>query len=353
MAQHWNDRFENRSTRDGSGNDRWNRDDSRSNRGDDNRWTDGDRNLDWDMDREFSGGRGGDWNTRLMRDRDLARGTYRGGDVRNDDRFGGGMGSGGSYRDEYGNGEYGRTFDRFSGGARGQGMGDMWHRGTQGGMTRGDYGVDPGRGYSQTSYGYPQEGGRGDMNRGDMNRADMNRADMNRGGGDWTRSRGGGDDHRGFMERMGDKLGDMGRRMGRGPKGYKRSDERIYEEICERIARYDVNADHVEVKVTNGEVMLTGMCEDRRDKRMIEDLCDEVFGVEEVHNQIRVSRGMNASGNVGGTTASSMGGTNVGGTGVTGSGVTGTNVGGTTGGSATNTGTTTGGTTGRGDKMHS
>lgn len=78
-------------------------------------------------------------------------------------------------------------------------------------------------------------------------------------------------------------------RVGRGPKGYRRPDERIHDEVCERIARSGVNADNVEVKVENGEVTLSGTVERREDKWHLESLCDSVFGVDDVHNRLRTS----------------------------------------------------------------
>ncbi len=78
------------------------------------------------------------------------------------------------------------------------------------------------------------------------------------------------------------------RPIGRGPRNYRRPDERILEEVCERIARCGIYADDIEVAVNAGEVTLTGTVEDRRDKRMIEELADSVFGVRDVHNQVRV-----------------------------------------------------------------
>lgn len=77
---------------------------------------------------------------------------------------------------------------------------------------------------------------------------------------------------------------------GRGPKGYRRSDERILDEIVERLMRTGVDAADVEIKVEHGEVTLTGFVAERREKRNIEEACEDVMGVEEVHNRIRVSR---------------------------------------------------------------
>jgi hypothetical protein len=88
-------------------------------------------------------------------------------------------------------------------------------------------------------------------------------------------------------------LADRMRRGGkasRGPKGYTRSDERIHEDVCERIARSGVDADEVEVRVEHREVTLTGTVRARQEKWWLEDLADDVFGVEEVHNHLRVAR---------------------------------------------------------------
>jgi hypothetical protein len=81
------------------------------------------------------------------------------------------------------------------------------------------------------------------------------------------------------------------RQMGRGPKGYKRSDERIREDICERLMTSPYDASDVEITVSQGEVTLTGTVRSRADKWGIEDMADAVLGVQDVHNQIRVNRG--------------------------------------------------------------
>jgi hypothetical protein len=81
------------------------------------------------------------------------------------------------------------------------------------------------------------------------------------------------------------------RPMGRGPKGYTRSDERIREDICERLMTSPYDASDVEIAVSKGEVTLTGTVRSRADKWGIEDMADAVLGVQDVHNQIRVNRG--------------------------------------------------------------
>jgi osmotically-inducible protein OsmY len=82
-----------------------------------------------------------------------------------------------------------------------------------------------------------------------------------------------------------------GQFAGRGPKGYKRSDDRIREDVCEALTRHgDVDASEIEVKVENGEVTLTGTVSDRQQKRLAEDCVDAIRGIGDVHNQLRVSR---------------------------------------------------------------
>lgn len=75
-----------------------------------------------------------------------------------------------------------------------------------------------------------------------------------------------------------------------GPKGYHRPDERVRDEVCERIARSGLDAREVEVAVKAGEVRLSGTVASREDKRALEDLADDVFGVEDVHNRLRIRR---------------------------------------------------------------
>lgn len=80
-----------------------------------------------------------------------------------------------------------------------------------------------------------------------------------------------------------------GPHRGRGPAGYHRSDERIREAVCESLTEDDqIDASHIEVSVRNGEVMLSGVVEDRRSKRNAEDCVYAVSGVRDVQNLLRV-----------------------------------------------------------------
>lgn len=84
----------------------------------------------------------------------------------------------------------------------------------------------------------------------------------------------------------------IGRFAGRGPKGYQRSDERIREDICERLEQHgDVDASDIEVRVENGEVTLDGKVDSRDEKRLAEDLVEFTPGVRHVNNQLRVEKG--------------------------------------------------------------
>ena len=77
--------------------------------------------------------------------------------------------------------------------------------------------------------------------------------------------------------------------VGYGPRGYRRSDERIYEEVCDRMTEDgELDAREIEVSVHASEVMLAGTVATRAQKRLAEDIVDGVLGVVEVHNRLRV-----------------------------------------------------------------
>jgi osmotically-inducible protein OsmY len=85
---------------------------------------------------------------------------------------------------------------------------------------------------------------------------------------------------------------------GRGPKGYQRSDERLREEVSDRLMADDtIDASDIEVQVRDGEVTLTGTVNDRMAKRRAEDCAEMVMGVRDVMNQLRVqTRGSDSGG---------------------------------------------------------
>jgi len=88
----------------------------------------------------------------------------------------------------------------------------------------------------------------------------------------------------------------MQSKAGKGPKGYRRSDERIKEEISDMLTSHpEVDPSEVEIKVSTGEVTLTGTVNSRHEKRLIEDLASQVSGVSDVTNQLRVQQQQDSS----------------------------------------------------------
>lgn len=87
---------------------------------------------------------------------------------------------------------------------------------------------------------------------------------------------------------MDDERGTGGHR-GKGPQNWQRSDERIRESVNEALADHDqIDATHLQVTVKDGEVTLSGTVEDRRMKRLAEGCVEQVSGVKEVQNHIRI-----------------------------------------------------------------
>lgn len=104
-----------------------------------------------------------------------------------------------------------------------------------------------------------------------------------------------------------------GQHSGKGPKGYTRSDDRIKEDINDRLSDdSQVDASEIDVTVNSCEVTLTGTVNTRWEKRRAEDIVEAVSGVKNVENRLRVSSSANTSqgsetGGVMGKETSSMG----------------------------------------------
>jgi len=78
---------------------------------------------------------------------------------------------------------------------------------------------------------------------------------------------------------------------GKGPKGYTRSDERIREDVCDRLSDDDeIDAREITVTVKGAEVVLEGTVNDRRSKHRAEDVAESVSGVKEVTNHLRARK---------------------------------------------------------------
>lgn len=184
--------------------------------------------------------------------------------------------------------------------------GDDWGRGENWGRD------DRGRG-GWDRHGWSRDRDMADTGRGDFGRMGYGRSgyDYGRGGHYGGRER---DDDRGFFERAGDEMaswfgdddaerrrrmdawrGDSGAQhhRGRGPRGYARSDERIREDVNERLTDDPyLDASDIEVTVSGAEITLSGTVEDRRAKRRAEDIAESVSGIRHVQNNLRVRQTM-------------------------------------------------------------
>jgi osmotically-inducible protein OsmY len=79
---------------------------------------------------------------------------------------------------------------------------------------------------------------------------------------------------------------------GRGPRNYQRSDERIREDVNERLTIDPrIDASEIDVRVQNGEVTLSGTVDDRRTRRLAEEIIEDLPGVRDVRNDLRVQPG--------------------------------------------------------------
>jgi osmotically-inducible protein OsmY len=248
----------------------------------------------WDEGRESHGGwqsgsqghqRGGEW-SRMGR---YGEDGWQGGQ--------GGMGGGGGGMGGMGGG----------GGGMGGGTG-RWGQGGNYRMDR-DYGQSGSRGgYGGGSFGGGYEGqgiGRpfagesiygGSRGYGGYGGSDYGRGSSGS-GGSYGQQQG----DRGFWDRASDEVSswfgdDEARRRrerdehrGRGPKGYTRSDERIREDVNDRLTDDGwLDASDIEIQVSSAEVTLTGHVNSRDEKRRAEDIVEAVSGVKHVQNNLRV-----------------------------------------------------------------
>jgi hypothetical protein len=80
-----------------------------------------------------------------------------------------------------------------------------------------------------------------------------------------------------------------GPHTGRGPKGYKRSDQQIVDEASQRLERAGhIDATDIEVTAEDGVITLRGTVQDRATKRRAEECVESVYGARDVMNMLRV-----------------------------------------------------------------
>lgn len=237
------------------------------------------RRYDFDEDRDYDRG----FNNRDMgynQDYQMNRDYGYGSDYNRDYGYGGynrdyGTGYGG-----YGGG-YNRDYGYGGGGTYGRGMGRGYQSRGYGGSS-GMYGRGMGRGYQGrgygnlgSNYGYGRQQGFGTMDYDydldtdyDLEQGFFNEPTS------WTYT---------------EYWLIPGPFTGRGPKGYTRSDERIKDDISDRLTQHgQIDASDVNIDVNNGEVFLRGEVDNRRAKRMAEDVVESIPGVKDVHNELKV-----------------------------------------------------------------
>lgn len=79
--------------------------------------------------------------------------------------------------------------------------------------------------------------------------------------------------------------------VGKGPKGYRRQDATIHEEVCEALKRDRmVDATDIEVEVNEGNVTLRGTVPNRLSKKEAENCIEDLHGVQDVFNFLTIRR---------------------------------------------------------------
>lgn len=166
---------------------------------------------------------------------------------------------------------YGRGYGRdFGGAGRNQGFDGSWGQGYGGSVGPSDY----------------REGFGGEAYGGGM------AAD------DYARSFGGrgedfGADDRNWIDRRAER--NSGPNAGKGPKGWSRSDQRVREEVCERLTEDRLlDARGVEVSVADGVVTLRGEVPGSSDAAHAEMLARGAPGVRDVVTELRHAPGTRA-----------------------------------------------------------
>jgi osmotically-inducible protein OsmY len=247
---------------------RW-RDENRYGRQDEQRYSQSSRERDWGEGREWNRGRDGDQYESYAAGEDgpqIYGQSGRGDWPENEFRRGGEYQAQGNQRGWDEQRDWG-----------GPGFEGRSRRGEQ----RGYGGYEGGGGYSG-SYTGGGEFASGGYGRDRFGSGYGNRS----AGGDWERERG-------YGSSQGGGSGLAGMFRGKGPKGYQRSDDRIREDACECLTDDPlIDATNIEVTAKNGEVTLSGTVNSREEKRRAVDIIEDLSGVKDVHNNLRVANAL-------------------------------------------------------------
>ena len=209
--------------------------------------------------------------------------------------YGGGYGQGGMRGQSYGGGyrdrdEYDRSYGLES--SNYSQRGQRQHGGQDSQNDQGGYGERQ-QGYRQqgaAGFGAYEEGGSFSQGRPGMGAQGYERIGQDFGGYSqgFTKNQGFGSEQSGsYLTRGGRR--EWGRHSGRGPKNYTRSDDRIREDVNDRLTDDPhLDASEIDVKVSSCEVTLTGTVDSREAKRRAEDCVESVSGVKNVQNNLRI-----------------------------------------------------------------
>lgn len=232
-----------------------------------------------------------------------------------------------SYNDRYGSGDWNRNQMQSMSGNR-----DDNHRNDRGSNYNSGYGSQYGneygssgnisndysnRGYLQGDRDYSSRSDRSNYGGGYTGAGGYI---SNRGDRDQAYGRRGNDRNRDWWDRtkdevsswFGDEDAERRRRMdevsgphrGKGPKDYQRSEDRIREDVCDRLSDDDrVDASGIQVQIQNNEVILSGTVRSKEEKRRAEDVVESISGVRNVENRLRIDYSGNDS-FLGGSTGS-------------------------------------------------
>jgi osmotically-inducible protein OsmY len=240
---------------------------------------------------EYGNQYSGDWNRRRMAQnrggmQNMSYGTIYGGNVERREqetnraqsdlqrRRGMMRGNRADYDMDYNTGGYGMMSDEGSFGSTMEDRRRDWGRRNIGAYSsdygRNDYEMNYGRGNRDYDYvgeygsSYGTSGGYGGMSN------DYNQTR----GGNLQTSKNYGVSHR-----------------GKGPSGYHRSENRIQEDVCDRLTDDDrIDASDIRVQIDSDTVILSGTVRSRDEKRRAEDLAESISGVRDVENRLHVGR---------------------------------------------------------------
>ena len=209
-------------------------------------------------------------------------------------------GQGGYGQQQYGQGPYAQQ-------PYGQGQYGQQHYGQQ-------YGREP---YGQGQYGAQQRSGYGpagpqEYRYGQQHSTygqDQYRPGYSQSGGGYGQASYASGMQPGRSEMYGDEgRFEQGRsRRGMGPRNYTRTDERIREDVNERLMDdHHVDASSITVQVKDGTVTLSGTVDERWEKHRAEDIAEACSGVRDVQNNIRLASGGGATTSTSGSNATSQ-----------------------------------------------